>query len=352
MEMNFREEIYGQTIPQDITCLVGADIGGTNSNFGIFKIDQKKPILLLSLHAKSQEVQNFPTMIRDMLAYLKSKYNISVNNIIFAAAGVVSENRDYAKPTNLSLEIDAHKIKEATGLQCVYVVNDFEVIGYGLPLIDPKDLVLVNEGVQKKYANRAIIGAGTGLGKCIMNYNKYAGRYIPVASEGGHADFPAQSMIEIDLIEFIKKSEGWGCNVSWEDVLSGYGIQRIYQFFHSRANNGNHARKEQLPKPDEIFNARNQDQHNKDTFEMYTRFYARCAKDFALNALALGGVYIAGGIAAKNLPMFELPIFMDEFINCGKQQDLLKQVPVYVITDYNVSLYGAAEYMILENACG
>ena len=84
---------------------------------------------------------------------------------------------------------------------------------------------------------------------------------------------------------------------------------------------------------------------------MYARFYARCAKDFALNALAVGGVYIAGGIAAKNLPMFELPAFMKEFVNCGKQQALLQEIPVYVITDYNVSLYGAAQYMILENAC-
>lgn len=350
--MNFKEEIYDQIIPRGISCLLGADIGGTNSNFGIFKIDEKRPILLLSLHAKSQEIKNFPTVVQEILAYLKSQYNITIYNALFASAGVVSENRDYAKPTNLTVEIDASKIKEATGLKCVYVANDFEVIGYGLHLIDPKDLVLVNEGKPKKYANKAIIGAGTGLGKCIMDYNKYAGRYIPVASEGGHADFPAQRMIEIDLIEFIKKSEGWGCNVSWEDVLSGYGIQRIYQFFHSRANGGNHAEKNRLPHPDEIFSARNKDQHSKDTFQMYTRFYARCAKDFALNALALGGVYIAGGIAAKNLPMFELPTFMNEFINCGKQQDLLKQVPVYVITDYNVSLYGAAEYMILENTCG
>lgn len=349
--MDLREETYVPTIPRDTTCIMGADIGGTNSNFGIFKVDQRKPILLLSVHAKSQHITSFSDIVQQVLAYLKEKYNITIHNALFAAAGVVSESKNYAKPTNLDIEIDANTIKETTGLKCVYVVNDFEVIGYGLNLIDPKDLVLVNEGAPKKYANKAIIGAGTGLGKCIMDYNKYAGRYIPLASEGGHADFPAQRMIEIDLIEFIKKLEGWGCNVSWEDVLSGYGIQRIYQFFHSRANGGEHADKEQVPHPDEIFNARNNDQHSKDTFQMYTRFYARCAKDFALNALALGGVYIAGGIAAKNLPMFELPAFMKEFINCGKQKELLKQVPIYVITDYNVSLYGAAEYMIVENSC-
>lgn len=345
------EETYVQRIPENITCLMGADIGGTNSNFGIFKLDKKKPILLLSVHAKSQQVKHFPDLVKEVLTYLKEKYKITIKDALFAAAGVVSENKDYARPTNLDIEIDAHAIKKATGLKCVHVVNDFEVIGYGLHLIAPKDLALVNKGKSKKYANKAILGAGTGLGKCIMDYNKYAGRYIPIASEGGHADFAVQHHIELELVDFIKEYEGWTCNVSWEDVLSGDGIQRIYQFFHCRANGGKHARKEEAPHPDEIFSARNDNQHSKDTFRLYTRFYARCAKDFALNALALGGVYIAGGIAAKNLPMFELPEFMNEFVNCGKQQKLLKEVPIYVITDYNVSLYGAVEYMMLENTC-
>ena len=105
------------------------------------------------------------------------------------------------------------------------------------------------------------------------------------------------------------------------------------------------------PHPDEIFNNRDKDENCHKTFALYTIFYARCAKDFALDALALGGVYIAGGIAAKNLPLFLESSFMKEFVNCGKQQELLQQVPVYIITDYNVSMHGAAAYMLLENMC-
>ena len=349
--MKLREVTYVDKVPHDIECLLGADIGGTNSNFGVFQLKDKKPKLLLSLHAKSQEVKHFPNLVNQVLDFLKDTYGITIKDALFAAAGVVSSNRDYSKPTNLDLEIDAKAIKKETGLKCVHIVNDFEVIGYGLHLIDPQDLVTVNKGKPFKYANKVILGAGKGLGKCIMDYNKYAGRYIPIASEGGHADFAVQRQIELDLIEFIKEYEGWSCNVSWEDVLSGEGIKRIYQFFHCRANGGKHADKEKVPHPDEIFKSRNNDQHSWDTFEMYTIIYARCAKDFALNALALDGVYIAGGIAAKNLPMFELPCFMKEFINCGKQEELLKNIPIYVITDYNISLYGAVEYMLLENTC-
>ncbi len=165
----------------------------------------------------------------------------------------------------------------------------------------------------------------------------------------GHADFAAQSQLELDLVTFIMQHEGRICNVSWEDVLSGYGIQRIHRFFKQRSGGGKGG--DNGPHPDEIFNARNRDEDCRKTFELYTTFYARCAKNLALDALALGGVYIAGGIAAKNLPMFELPAFMNEFVNCGKQQKLLAQVPIWVITDYNVSLYGAAAYMLLEGVC-
>ena len=140
-------------------------------------------------------------------------------------------------------------------------------------------------------------------------------------------------------------------NVSWEDLLSGRGIQRIYNFFRSRQSDiqANHDLVTNGFNPDEIFNNRHIDTHSWHTFQLYSLIYARCAKNFALDTLALGGVYIAGGIAAKNLQLFEQKEFMDEFVNCGKQQELLKNIPIYVITDYDISLYGAAEFMYLEH---
>jgi glucokinase len=349
--MKLIEKVYVDTVPRAIQVILGADIGGTNSNFGIFELTDNKLTLLFSLHAKSQQVDDFTQLCKQVQEFVASQYDMKIQAALFASAGVVSPDRDSSRPTNLSFEINAHAIKRATEIPCVYVVNDFEVIGYGINLIDTDDLVKVHHGTERKWAQKAILGAGTGLGKCIMFWNSSVNRYVPVASEGGHADFAAQHLIEIDLIQYIQRIEGFECNVSWEDVLSGNGIQRIYQFFHARANGGTHAQSEKVPHPDEIFKSRNHDQHSKDTFELYTKLYARCAKNFVLDALALGGIYIAGGIAANNLPMFELPAFAKEFVNCGKQGYLLEDVPVFVVTDYNVSLYGAAYYLVLEGVC-
>lgn len=347
--MKLRDVVYVPHIARNTECLLGADIGGTNSNFGFLIRQGEQLILILSVHAKSKEVADFTQLVKEVLDYVKSKYQITVRYAAFAAAGVVSEHRDHAKPTNAPLIIDSKAIIAATGLHCAFVINDFAVIGHGLAHINPNSIVLVNHGTPRLLANKAILGAGTGLGKCIMVWNDLLQRYIPSASEGGHADFAAQTTQELLLIDTIRTAERRSDNISWEDLLSGDGIRKIYTFFHMQA--GDTITTHIAPHPDEIFKSRTRDDHAYQTFLWYATFYARCTKNWALDALALGGIYIAGGIAAHNLALFQETIFMDEFLRCAKQKDLLTTIPIYVITDYNVSLYGAAAYLILEKMC-
>jgi len=347
------EKVYVDAVKRDAEYIMVGDIGGTNSNFGFFLDGDSTYRLIFSLHVKSRLIIDFPELVNDILIYVRHKYQINIVRSGFAAAGVTSETLDYSKPTNLDIIIDAKQILARTGLTCSFVVNDFAVIGYGLELIDPQHLVVINEGRPCLRANKAILGAGTGLGKCVMDWNKYADRYIPVPSEGGHADCAIHNAIELELVEYIQKIESRRCPISWEDLLSGFGIERMYTFFHSR-NHGSRSVKdirEKEPHPDEIFNSRLEDEHAWRTFELYRTMYARCAKNFALDALALAGIYIAGGIAAKNVPLFESDAFIKEFISCGKHEKLLQDIPIYVITDYNVSLYGAAHFMHLEDMC-
>ena len=349
-KMNFyRTQQYVQDVPQHISAIIGADIGGTNSNIGVFQIVGKEPRLLFSLHYKSQEVTDFTALFTHVFAHIKDTYNITVERMCVAAAGAVSQDKMFVRPTNLFVTIDLRDVIAQTGVRSALLVNDFEVIGYGLQSLTSKDLVQVNPGaVAREGACKAIIGAGTGLGKCILYFDTHTKRYMPLVSEGGHADFAAQTEQDFRLIQYTRRSERYACNISWENVLSGNGIARIYTFFkHQEHDNSNGIH----PHPDEIFNRRGESVLSQKTFEYYTRLYARCAKNWALDALAFGGIFIAGGIAAKNLPMFQLPVFMEEFSNCGKQQELLSTIPIWVIADYNVSLYGAAWCVLLEHDC-
>ncbi len=346
-----KEVIYQRTWKKNIPFFLSGDIGGTNSNFGIISMEDRHPTLLVSLHIKSKEITDFAQTCKRVVDHCKERYGITCYAAVIGGAGVVSEARDYCKPTNLHFEIRALDIMHATDIAHVVIVNDFEIIGYGLDLILPKDVVLVKKGFAREHSNKAILGAGTGLGKCILLWNKHTQKYLPVASEGGHADFAIHTPLELELAIWIQKSKEHTCSVSWEDVLSGNGIRQMYQFFKAKASNFKEDVMEaQGPHPDEIFNSRHADEYAWDTFTLYSSLYARCAKNFALDALALSGIYIAGGIAAKNVPLFEQPCFVQEFINCGKQEQLLKDIPIYVIADYNISLYGAAAFFMYQRS--
>ncbi|MEX0672086.1 MAG: glucokinase [Candidatus Babeliales bacterium] len=360
------EQKYGHIFCSNADVILAGDIGGTNANFGLFSLgcdcclhgkqqkkEQKLSPLILSVHIKSRNITDFSRAVREVLAYLTAHHGIKkIHKACFGAAGVASANHDRAKPTNLDFIIDAQAIKHATGLQEVVIINDFEAVAYGIEALDPKDLIALYVGKPRQKENKAIIGAGTGLGKCILGWDDYDSQYVPIPSEGGHADFPIQSQQELDLANFIRTQGGFGCPISWEDILSGAGIMRIYEFLGTLNHYKKTAQSEHIindgPHPDYIFSHQDVDERCADTFTMFAGFYARCAKDFSLETLALGGIYIAGGIAAKNLGLFKLPEFREQFLACGKQRYLLADIPITIIADYNVSLYGAARYLMIE----
>lgn len=347
----FTHHQYHTTIRNAPGILVG-DIGGTNSNFGIAQMINYELTLVHSIHIKSKQIVNFNQTVADILTYVQQAYKITITDACLAVAGVVTPAGNHCAPTNLHITIDVNDIICATKLCSVSIVNDFEVIGYGIEKIDPKDIITIQKGTPHKYGNKAILGAGTGLGKATMHWLNDKKRYISIASEGGHADFAAQTQQELDLITYIKTHEKISYNISWEQILNGTGIGRIFNFFASSTHQNTSNKNTAAPLPDEIFKDKNFSPTHQKTAELYAKIYARCAKSWTLDTLALSGIYIAGGIAAHNVDLFKLPCFLQEFLACDKQRNLLTSIPIFIIADYNISLYGAIEYMRLQGRYG
>lgn len=368
----FREVIYQKDFQESRHCILAGDIGGTNSNFGIFEMQGTKPVLLFSLHAKSQTVHDYGQLVAELVRYCKEKYEIVFEQACFGAAGIIMNDHSLVKPTNLTVAIDAKAIMKASGLKSLTLINDFIAVGVGIDYIAPQDIVAINKVSQtQKHApslrlsghsssasyggqgQKACLGAGTGMGKAALVWNKHFKRFLPVASEGGHADCAAQTPLELNLLASIQTEfRQPGCPISWEDVLSGEGIKRIYKFLGTQKKYPETESSKEIAmngfQPDLISAYALKDERCRATFDMYTMLYARCAKNFVLDMLALNGVYIAGGIAAKNIELFKQKSFYEEFIRCGKHGDILKEVPIFVIADYNVSLYGAVAYILLR----
>ncbi|MDP3766265.1 MAG: glucokinase [Nanoarchaeota archaeon] len=324
--------------------ILGCDIGGTNTNLGIFGIKKNFPELLVSLHFKSRELKALHHAVHETLAYVKEKYKIRITKACIAVAGVLSPNKDYAKITNVKWDVSKKVLLKKSKLKKIFLINDFESIGYGINMLTKRDVIVVKKAKKIPKAPILVVGAGTGLGKATLIYDKHYKSYIPFPSEAGHSDFPAQNIHELELVNFIKKYKRIRKNVPYEEILSGQGLSNIYLFLRKTKQFKETSYSKEVDKsgcnPEIISKYRKTDEACKETFKIFKNIYAKFAKNLAIDCLAYGGVYIAGGIAAKNKDIFDKE-FVKEFKNNYKMWHLLKKIPIYVILNYNAGLLGA-----------
>ena len=316
---------------------LSADIGGTNANFSIVEFRQGKPSILLKGRESSSSADHFPDLVKNFLVKAKEQ-GYEPEKACFAVAGAVKDQR--SELTNVDLIVDAKEIMDETGLKYALIVNDFIAVSYGSLVLQDDEYVLLKKGKPSRKGTRAVIGAGTGLGKNILVFSEAANDYVAYPSEGGHINFPFTDEEEIALSKYFKRKHKKG--VILEDVLSGRGIENLY-------NALNNIKYKDAPKSlsaKEISDSRNSNECSKEAFDLFIKFYARGCRNFALDVLATGGLYIGGGIVAKNISAFGQS-FIDEFIDNETFGRLLEDIPIYMIINYDISLIGAA-YAIKE----
>src|SRR2546427_11127462 len=79
-----------------------------------------------------------------------------------------------------------------------------------------------------------------------------------------------------------------------------------------------------------------------DTLDLWTAIYGAEAGNLALKVLALGGVYVAGGIAVKILEKMKDGTFFHAFKDKWKFEGLLSNIPVSIVLNESAPLLGAA----------
>ncbi len=319
-----------------------ADVGGTKTIVAV--VDSN---VVLKHTFKSREI-NLIEKINQVLKEAKEEKNIEISEAAIAVPGHVE--RGCCKTTNLPWFIDSKEILEKTLLKKVLLLNDFQAVGLGLTLLDHRN---IEEIVQLPYDDymakpsqgvKAVIGAGTGLGKSIVLKNGH----VTLPSEGGHADFVVETQEDYDLLHFLRVQKTTDL-IDWESVVSGPGIVNIYKFLtKDKPENG---LKKEIMSADDYSKPIMISRHREDetclkTMEMFVRYFARCARNFALDILATGGVYLAGGIAPKELEMLRQG-FMEEFVR-GRFKDLLREIPVYVVMIEDAPLLGAARAIVKD----
>jgi glucokinase len=347
-----------------MTILLAGDIGGTKTILRLVKAeltDSPSNIPQLTpLHEETYPSQEYSDLVPIVLKFLSEAESILGEKPVpekacFGIAGPVVNNTT-CELTNLSWFIDTAILQRELKIPQVTLINDFAAIGYGVVGLKTEDVYTLQTGEFSPRAPIAVIGAGTGLGQGFVIPSDSGYRIFP--SEGGHVDFAARSDVEFHLLNYVKELQNID-RVSVERIISGMGIAAIYQFMRDRYPDM------ETPEMTQVFNTwkqemgasqktvdlaaevskaatSNSDYLCEQTMKLFIEAYGTEAGNLALKLLPYGGLYVAGGIAAKNLELMKNGLFLNAFNAKGRIRPMIQKVPVYIVLNSKVGLIGAA----------
>jgi glucokinase len=316
--------------------ILAGDVGGTNTRLGLFDVTRGHPRLLSEKIYSSKNYKGLENILRD---FLRGKKGIAAACV--GVAGPVTEEVIIA--TNLPWWIDIQSLQKVLSLKKVEVINDLVANAYGISVLKKRDFEILNVGKVKK-GNQALISAGTGLGEAILFWD--GKQHVPSPSEGGHIEFGPRDHMEVELFHYLSDRFD---HVSYERVLSGEGLFLIYQFLKDSKKFGHEppwlSEKMKEEGPPGVISEMARLKKNglcSKALDLFTSIYGAAAGNLALQVMAVGGVYIGGGIAPKIIWKLKDGTFVKAFKDKGRLSRIVANIPVRVIMNEKTALLGAA----------
>ena len=317
--------------------ILAGDIGGTKTHLGLFRRVGRD---LKAIREQIYPTAAFPGLEQACAAFLLPADHIDA--ACFGVPGPVIDGVSHA--TNVSWSMTQDSIQRGLGGTPTHLMNDLEAAAYGVPYLQETEVTILHRGEARAgRANIAVIAAGTGLGEAALIATR--GRYCAVASEGGHSDFAPRGDEQCRLLEFLAREFG---HVSFERVLSGPGLHNIYRFVVSRDRGAEPdwlSARMRTEDPSAVISESaiaGRDERCVKALEIFAAIYGSEAANLALKYLALGGVYICGGIGPKILPFLQRGAMIEAFLDKGRLRSTLERIDVRVSLNPSAGLIGAA----------
>lgn len=310
--------------------LIG-DIGGTNARFALLVDAYSEPKFFPVV-----QTADFETLNDAIQANVLDKSSVQPRGAILAIAGPI--RGDEIPLTNCPWVVRPKAMIADLGFQDVLVINDFEAQALAIASLGENDREQIGAGQLATAGSRAVLGPGTGLGVAGLVHAQHT--WIPVPGEGGHVDLGPRTDRDYQLFPHYEPIEG---RVSAEQLLCGRGLVHIY-----RAICHVDGVEPRLVTPADVTtNALTADKPEAaavETLSLFSTYLGRLAGDIALIFMAKGGVFLAGGISQKILPALRKPEFRQGFEDKAPHNELMRQIPTYVITHPLAALAGLAHY--------
>lgn len=323
--------------------LLAADVGGTKTQIAWGRIAGGGLDIAERRIYASADYPTLEFLVDDFAGRLEAAgHSVAEARACFAVAGPV--DGDTATLTNLAWRIHAPSLAARYGFTAARVINDFEGVGHGLIHLAPGELLSLQRGDRHAEGARVAVGAGTGLGVALLTHA--GGRYRVHPTEAGHADFAPNDALQDELLAWLRRELG---HVSYERILSGSGLTRVFRFLMEAGYGMPSTALQQALQSDEAASVistlglQGRDPMAARALDLFVQVYGAFAGNMALGTLSRGGVYIAGGIAPKIADKLTDGRFMAAFLDKGRFRALLETMPVDVVMNPAVGLYGAFE---------
>ena len=323
--------------------LLAGDIGGTKTLLGLFDAVPARPRPLVVRSFGTLDHADLQTMIAGFLKETvvgdaAREARGAIDSACFGVAGPVVD--DTVKVTSVPWFVDARLVAAALGIQRVALLNDLEALAHAVPVLRESETHVLQNAEAQRGGNIGLIAAGTGLGQALLHY--IDGRFVPSASEAGHADFAARTEREIALVRDLTRRYG---RADVEHVVSGRGLVNIHRVAHQHPC----AAGVDLESPDApaTISAAAMERTCPgcvETLDVFVEAYGAEAGNLALRSVSTGGLYIGGGIAPKILPALTTGAFMRAFRAKPPLDPMLAAMPVQVILNAEAGLLGAAVF--------
>src|ERR1700694_5063124 len=326
--------------------ILAGEIGATHTRLAAFETGGNQLQCAVEKTYMSQQHDGLAGILAD---FIKTE-GIPVHSACFGVAGPVRAGR--SKISNLPWVIDAREIAKQLRLHSVGLLNDLEAYPYGIDGLESKDFITLSEGAEGAEGNRAVISAKTGLGMAGLYWDGF--RHHPFACEGGHADFAPRNNLQMELLAYLQKKYG---RISCERILSGPGIRNIYDFLRDahKAEEPEWLRDQMNAAPDPPALISQMALEGKaaicdQALSIFVSVFGAEAGNCALNFMSTGGIFVGGSIAAKIVPKMKDPLFLESFLDKGRMETILKDMPVKIVANDDSGMIGAARYTLVQKA--
>jgi len=318
---------------------LAGDIGGTKTHLSIAVEENGKLTAVKEQKFPSQKYPNLRTIVEEFLKGSDHK----ISKACFGIAGPVKKGKSQA--TNLPWLLDCVVLEKELQIERVSLINDLEANAYGLKMLNKDEIYILNEGDPSAEGNQAMVSPGTGLGEAGLFFD--GRKHTPFACEGGHVDFAPRDELEDELLRYLRKKFG---HVSYERILSGPGLYNLYQFVvETKKERESPELLEEIQSGDSprLISEKGESGESKAcvrTLELFVSIYGAEAGNTALKMLALGGVFLGGGITPKILGAIKRGGFLSSFIGKGRFSSLLSAIPIRVVLNDETALLGSTYY--------